>query len=482
MQYINQLNLSRRFVVRTKLAVVISLTALFLLLAAGSAFAKSFDDVDKAHWAYDAVEYLASKGLVEGYPDGTFKGERTLTRYEFAMVIARAYAKIEDMALGGNAASVDVEAILNQLMDEFGPELDELRGLIEKNSGRIDDLERQLQENSKADSDLAAKLENLGSKFKFNGAFKLRWDGTYYNPGEARVQRPRISFRFDMKAPVNDEITFTGRLGTGGEGARVASETTLTNIFGEKAFDIERAYLTWKPAEWPSWTFNCGKFPPVWQTPQNFVDVDVNVEGISAEYKAKNWVASLTAMTPADKGGYIVGQVGVEDLIVDDLDLYVAYHYLSSGAFETMFTAYPYWTRLDADNYAALEGYAKYKIDWMNWPIYLQAAYRMNLADELAGMPSGLQEAAMAQITVGDINKVNDYNFWANYGRILPNAIIPQFAHSTWGVDHQTITVGMGYQLMENTLLKVEYTNADNLCTDADGSFDYIVVDIITNF
>lgn len=481
MQYINQLNLSRRFVVRTKLAVVISLTALFLLLAAGSAFAKSFDDVDNAHWAYDAVEYLASKGLVEGYPDGMFKGERTLTRYEFAMVVARAYAKMEDMAGSGNA-SIDVEAIMNQLMDEFGPELDEIKGLVEKNSMKIDDLERQLQENSKADTDLAAKLDKLGSKFKFDGMFKLRWDGMYYNPGEERVQRPRISFRFDMKAPVNDEITFAGRLGTGGEGARVASETTLSGIFGEKAFDIERAYLTWKPAEWPSWTFTGGKFAPMWQTPTNFIDTDLNVEGLAAEYKTENWVASLSAMTPAEKGGYVVAQIGAENLIIDNLDLYLTYHYLSSGAFESMFGAYPYWYRLDADNYAAIEGFAKYKIDWMDWPIYLQAAYRMNLAEEFSGMPAGLQEAAMAQIMIGDIKEVNDYNFWANYGRVLPNSVIPQFAHSTWGVDHQTITVGMGYQLMDHTLLKIEYTNAENLVANSSGSFDYIVVDLITDF
>jgi hypothetical protein len=482
MQYINQLNLSRRFVVRTKLAIVISLTALFLLLAGGSAIAKSFDDVDKSHWAYDAVEYLASKGLVEGYPDGTFKGDKMMSRYELAMLVARAYAKMEDMAAGGNAASIDVEAIMNQLMDEFGPELDEIKGLVEKNSMKIDDLERQLQENSKVDSDLAAKLDKLGSKFKFNGIFKLRWDGTYYNPGEARVQRPRISFRFDMKAPVNDELTFAGRIGTGGEGARIASETTLTGLFGEKAFEIERAYLTWKPAEWPNWTFSCGKFAPMWQTPGNFIDADLNVEGLAAQYKTENWVASLSAMTPADKGGYIVAQIGAEDLITKNLDLYLTYHYLSSGAFETMFGAYPYWYRLDADNYTALEGYAKYKIDWMDWPIYLQAAYRMNLADENTGMPSGLQEAAMAQILIGDIKEVSDYNFYINYGRVLPNSIIPQFAHSTWGVDHQTITVGMGYQLMEHTLLKVEYTNADNLVGNPSGSFDYIVVDVITDF
>lgn len=465
---------------RTKIAVVTMLTALFLLLAAGSAFAESFDDVDKSHWAYDAVEYLAAKGLIEGYPDGTFKGDRMMSRYELAMLVARAYAKMEDMAGGGT--SIDVEAIMNDLMDEFSSELDEIRGLVDKNTANIDELGRKLDENSKRDADLADKLAKLGSKFKFDGTFKLRWDGKYYNPGETRAQRPRISFRFDMKAPVNDELTFGARLATGAEGTIVGTEQTLTDEFSMKPFDLERAYLTWKPAEWPNWTFTAGKYAPVWKTPTNFIDADVNVEGASAVYQAKNWNFNLSGMTPADKGGYIVAQAGAEDLFIDNLDVYLSYHFLSSGAFETIYTAYPYWYRLDADDYAAVEAYVKYELDWLDWPIFLEAAYRQNLADELPGMPSGLQQAAMARVTVGKIAKVHDYDFWLDYGRILPNSIIPQFADSSKGVDHQTWSVGFDYQLMDSTLLKLMYVNADNLVSDSDGSFDYICVDVVTTF
>jgi hypothetical protein len=49
-----------------------------------------FKDVDQSHWAYQAVESLRSKGILIGYPDGTFKGKRTLTRYEFAVALDRA--------------------------------------------------------------------------------------------------------------------------------------------------------------------------------------------------------------------------------------------------------------------------------------------------------------------------------------------------------------------------------------------------------
>ncbi|MCH4188558.1 MAG: YadA-like family protein, partial [Megasphaera sp.] len=70
---------------------------------------KMFPDVPANHWAYQAVQAMANTGLIEGYPDGEFKGDRTLTRYEFAQVIYRALQK---------GAEVDA-----RLMKEFAPEL-----------------------------------------------------------------------------------------------------------------------------------------------------------------------------------------------------------------------------------------------------------------------------------------------------------------------------------------------------------------------
>lgn len=466
-----------------KIITLTALVALFLIAFAGFASAKSFEDVPQTHWAYDAVEYLASKGLVEGYPDGSFQGDKLMTRYELAMIVARAYAKMEQKIDEGGMASIDEEAIMNDLMEEFGSELDEIRNELKANSTKIDDLQRQLEENSKKDAELAGKLENLGSKFKFNGIMKLRADGKYWNPGDTRQHRPRISFRFDMKAPVNDEITFAARLGTGGVGANVASETTLTGEFGIKDFDLERAYIEWKPASYPNWTVYCGKFKPVWATPALFVDPDVNVEGAAVVYNADNWTFNLSGMTPENKGGYVVAQVGAEDILTENLDAYLTYHYASAGAFETLWAGYPWWFRVTDDSYSAVEGYAKYMWKWSEeWPIFVQAAYRHALLNEAPGSLSPLNQAAMAQLTFGEITEVHDYDLWINYGRILPNAIIPQFANSTYGVDHQTIGVGFDYQLMEHTMFQFSYVNAENLNADPDGGWDYWVADIIFDF
>ena len=74
---------------------------------------KLFPDIEKNHWAYEAVEELAKQGLLEGYPDGTFGGDRMMTRYEFAALVYRAMQK------GLN--------VNEKLIQEFEPELERFR-------------------------------------------------------------------------------------------------------------------------------------------------------------------------------------------------------------------------------------------------------------------------------------------------------------------------------------------------------------------
>ncbi len=98
-----------------KLALVLVLVLVFAL----PVLANPFADVPLNHWAYDAVDYLAAKGVIIGYPDGTFGGNRTLTRYEFAEALARALAHVD---AAGYASAADV-AVLEKLSIEFADEL-----------------------------------------------------------------------------------------------------------------------------------------------------------------------------------------------------------------------------------------------------------------------------------------------------------------------------------------------------------------------
>lgn len=101
-----------------KLALVLVIVLLASTLA--PALAKSpFADVPADHWAYDSIVELAAAGLIEGYPDGTYGGARMMTRYEAAMVFARALARLE--------SRVDIlpefDRIKAELVDEIKAQL-----------------------------------------------------------------------------------------------------------------------------------------------------------------------------------------------------------------------------------------------------------------------------------------------------------------------------------------------------------------------
>ena len=85
--------------------------AMALGVTASAYAANPFSDVPAGHWAYDSIAKLAAAGVVDGYPDGAFKGQNLMTRYEMAQIVAKAMAK------GAN-----VEA----LAAEFAYELDNL--------------------------------------------------------------------------------------------------------------------------------------------------------------------------------------------------------------------------------------------------------------------------------------------------------------------------------------------------------------------
>ena len=89
--------------------------------------ANPFSDLPAGHWAYGAVAKLAAAGVVDGYPDGTFKGDKTMTRYEMAQIVAKALAK---GAIGAD----------DKLVSEFADELDNLGvrvAKLEKNADNV---------------------------------------------------------------------------------------------------------------------------------------------------------------------------------------------------------------------------------------------------------------------------------------------------------------------------------------------------------
>ena len=147
------------------------------VLGVTSAFAANpFSDVTPQDWAYQAVAQLASQGIVNGYPDGTFKGQNNITRYEMAQMVAKAMVRQD---------RVDAEqnAIINRLANEFSAELNNLGVRV-------------------------ATLENKVGNFKFTGDARLRYTGTE----DARKSKFDYRGRVKFEATVNDNTKAVVRL------------------------------------------------------------------------------------------------------------------------------------------------------------------------------------------------------------------------------------------------------------------------------
>jgi len=150
-----------------KLALVLVLVFVFAL----PVLANPFVDVPLNHWAYDSVQSLAAKGVIVGYPDGTFGGAKSLTRYEFAEATAKALAYVEGM----DFAAADDVAILEKLAIEFADELASL-GVT------VADLEAALGANSEAIAALettVAKLDTFFEPVVISGSFTATYTDSY---------------------------------------------------------------------------------------------------------------------------------------------------------------------------------------------------------------------------------------------------------------------------------------------------------------
>ena len=187
---------------KKQFAAVFAATA---LLGVTSAFAANpFSDVTPDSWAYQAVSQLAQAGIVNGYPDGTFKGQNDITRYEMAQMVAKAMANQDK-------ANAEQQAMINRLADEFSNELNNLGVRVSKLEDRVG--------NVKVTGD--ARIRYQGSEDK--GVYK---DGSKsLTDGRARVQ---------FNAKVNDKTDAVVRVKGGYEFGDASNGTTAK---------IDRAYV-----------------------------------------------------------------------------------------------------------------------------------------------------------------------------------------------------------------------------------------------
>ena len=142
--------------------------AMALGVTASAYAANPFSDVPAGHWAYDSINKLAAAGVIEGYGDATFGGDKLMTRYEMAQIVAKAMAK---------GANVD------KLAAEFADELDNLGVRV-------------------------ANLEKKADNVKITGQIRAHYQDN--NNDKASVSKLRT--RLFVNGAINDDWSYTGRL------------------------------------------------------------------------------------------------------------------------------------------------------------------------------------------------------------------------------------------------------------------------------
>ena len=189
---------------KKQFAAIFAATA---VLGVTTAFAANpFSDVTPDSWAYQAVSQLANAGIVNGYPDGTFKGQNNITRYEMAQMVAKAMANQD-------RANAEQQAMINRLADEFSNELNNLGVRV-------------------------ARLEDRVGNVKVTGDARLRYRDAEHAKskfdGRARVQ---------FNAKVNDRTDAVVRLTSGN------FELGNSQNGGNSNATIDRAYVNHKFGE-----------------------------------------------------------------------------------------------------------------------------------------------------------------------------------------------------------------------------------------
>ena len=173
---------------------ILALAAVAALTAGVSAYAANpFSDVTSDDWAYQAVSDLSAQGVVEGYPDGTFKGEKNMTRYELAQIVARLMAKEDQL-------NAEQQATIDKLAGEYADELANL-------GVRVSALEKKVG-NISWYGDARMRYQHDGTMTKYNKEF-----GEIKSVKDQDAWKGRI--RINAKADVNDSTYVRGRLTSG---------------------------------------------------------------------------------------------------------------------------------------------------------------------------------------------------------------------------------------------------------------------------
>ena len=251
--------------------------AMALGVTASAYAANPFSDVPAGHWAYDAVNKLAAEGVVDGYPDGTYGGDKLMTRYEMAQIVAKAMAK---------GANVD------KLAAEFADELDSLGVRV-------------------------ANLEKKADNVKVTGEIRYSYRDV---DGDVNGNESVLRSRLWVNGQINEDWSYTGMF---------ENEQDFGNETGDDKIDFARAYVEGRVG---GLDVVAGRYNEVTFS-GNILDANLDMAKVSYGDKIKVSAAAGKAYDSVEvdeEAGKLLDSedriyIGSIEAALGDVDAYVAY-------------------------------------------------------------------------------------------------------------------------------------------------------------
>ena len=415
-----------------KKTVAAVLAAAFVVGASSTptfAAANPFSDVPAGHWAYDSVSKLAAAGVIEGYGDGTFRGDRNITRYEMAQMVAKAMAK--------NPQGVN-KAELDRLIAEFRDELEALGVRV-------------------------SNLEKYADKVVWNGELRYR----YWNEkddlkggGNIKTSKNRIELRLMPTAEINDHWKAKARMD-----ARInMSEDTGDSWDGN--FRLRYAYAE---GTYDKFQFNVGRLPFYTNVDDGLV-MDDFFSGAQIVYGDKFKIALMAGRYSSDGNKYPYineeGKLDIDtasyqggEISYDNSKLYagVGYHHFRSEGFREFSGKY-YKDTKNADVWSVG---LRYNFDM---GLKIRGAYAQNTkakSDYKRSWTAGLAYKGADRKKAGTWGISADYRYVSELVSLAPT-------YDTWFevTSRKGMEFGVDWAPITNTYVKLGYFNGKQLVSN----------------
>ena len=426
----------------SKKTLVSAITAALVVGAASTTFAAAnpFSDVPADSWAYDAVTTLAADGVIDGYPDGTYKGQNTMTRYEMAQIVARAMAKTD-------LEKAD-KALVDKLAAEFAEELDNL-------GVRVADLEKK-SDNVKFGGELRYRYYDIDRDSKAgdetHNKVLFRLEPKAYIGNSGWTANARLDYEMNLSTDENNEHVVVDRAYVEGPlfGATVTAGRTPVFTAQGLLFDdrISGGTVAFGSDEFKT-TLAAGRYNPEHSDYRTVVGVD-NAKDITAEYYGVQF-----DYTPNDKLALNAGYTGLVNL-----DAYVETA-PNSGKYDHFSDDASFWYvggKYAFDKNVAFVGeYAQNTEDWAD--------------DEDQAWTAELQYKGANAADAGS------WGMYAGYRQIEAAASIAPTYDDIIGAGYKGAVVGASYVPAENILATIEYFDGEETISGQDASKFFANVD-----